>query len=72
MAVISYQYDPNGNLYSRQTLTYVENTIQAPKASTVLMGFTAETNDVNVEGYTVHIGGKVADGILDIGTFFIP
>ena len=48
-AVTSYQYDPNGNLYSRQTLTYGDNTIQEPKASAVLMGYTAETNDMLLE-----------------------
>ena len=51
-AVTSYQYDPNGNLYSRQTLTLVENAIPASEVSTVLMGYTAETNDmIKRKGY---------------------
>ncbi len=47
--VTSYQYDPNGNLYSKQTLTYGDNTIQTPEVSAVLMGYTAETNDMLLE-----------------------
>ena len=48
-AVTAYQYDPNGNLYSKQTLTYGDNTIQTPEVSAVLMGYTAETNDMLLE-----------------------
>ena len=48
-AVTSYQYDPNGNLYSRQTLTYRENITQKPKAFTALMGYTADTDDMLLE-----------------------
>ena len=47
--VTSYQYDPNGNLYSKQTLTYGDNTIQTPEVSAVLMGYTADTNDMLLE-----------------------
>ena len=36
--VTSYQYDPNGNLYSKQTLTYGDNTIQTPEVSAVCQG----------------------------------
>ena len=48
-AVTSYQYDPNGNLYSRQTLTFVRSSYKKPQASTVLMGYTAETDDMLLE-----------------------
>ena len=48
-AVTSYQYDPNGNLYSRQTLTFAEDNTQEPKVSAVLMGYTAETDDMLLE-----------------------
>jgi len=74
---IEHNLDPLVNYFGSQTAAFnaVQQAAQAQVTANGLTGIFDSANNpiiVNVGRQVVHVGGSVIDGVLKVGTFFIP